>query len=148
MRSLKEICEGLLAGQDAILNTGNNIEDEFDLLKRSAQNKKNWIMSKLSGPASSIRVYKLFLAKDLPLLCSMFDVKNPKTLYISISGSRGGWRLNISGLNESDKSEFNVSYSFNVRYGTTFAALHKDEICPLFDNLDNFIKFIESKIRK
>ena len=149
MRSLKNILESILAGQDTTLKNGDNIEAEFELLKRSAQNKKNWILSKSSAPNGTlIRSYKLFVANDLPTICGLFGVKNSKTLRITITGVSGGWRLSIAGINESDKCDFNVSDIFSVKYGTPFTKLHKEHVCPLFDNFDDFVKFVESKIRK
>lgn len=158
MRSLKDISsnitslktslyEGILAGQDETIKSGDNIVAEFDLLKRSAQNKKNWILSKHSSPGGVIRIYKLFVANDLPMLCGMFGVKNPKTLCINIAGRNGGWNLSIAGLNESDKPEFSFSEHFSIKYGTPFTKMHKEEICPLFDDFDKFVEFVNSNIR-
>lgn len=147
--SLKtSLCEGILAGQDETIKAGDNIVAEFDLLKRSAQNKKNWILSTHSAPGGrKIRNYKLFVSNDLPMLCGMFGVKNPKTLSINITGQSGGWSLSIAGFNESNKCEFSFSEHITIKYGTPFAKMHKEQICPVFDDFDKFVEFVKSKIK-
>jgi hypothetical protein len=142
------LCEGILVGQDETIKAGDNIVAEFDILKRSAQNKKNWILYKQSGPGGRvIRNYKLFVAKDLPALCGMFGVKNPKTLNISAVGQSGGWTLWIACVNDSNKSEFSFPEHISIKYGTPFAKMHKEEICPLFDDFDKFVEFVKSNIK-
>ena len=148
MKTLKEILETSVLDAEGVINDVDNIVAEFERLKRSAQNKKNWILSKQSSPGGRvIRIYKLFVANDLPMLCGMFGVQNPKTLHINIVGQNGGWNLSIAGLNESNKSEFSFSEHISMKYGTPFTKMHKEQICPLFDTFDKFVEFIKSKIK-
>lgn len=148
MKTLKKILETSVLDAEGVINDVDNIVAEFERLKRSAQNKKNWILSKQSSPGGRvIRIYKLFVANDLPKLCGMFGVQNPKTLHINIVGQNGGWNLSIAGLNESNKSEFSFSEHISIKYGTPFTKMHKEQICPLFDNFDKFVEFIKSKIK-
>lgn len=148
MKTLKEILETSVLDVEGVINDVDNILAEFERLKRSAQNKKNWILSKQSSPGGRvIRIYKLFVANDLPMLCGMFGVKNPKTLRINIVGQSGGWNLSIAGLNESNEPEFLFSEHISIKYGTPFAKMHKEQICPLFDNFDKFVELIKSKIK-
>lgn len=149
MKTLKKyISESSIMDVEGVIKDADNIATEFDLLKRSAQNKKNWLMSKQSGPGGrSIRYYKLFVANDLPTLCGIFGVKNPKTLSIIIIGQSGGWTLSIAGFNESNKCEFSFSEHISIKYGTPFVKMHKEQICPVFDNFDEFVKFVKSRIK-
>lgn len=148
MKALKDILETSVLDIEGTINDCDSIITEFDRLKRSAQNKKNWILSKHSDPGGRvIRAYELFVANDLPMLCGMFGVKNPKTLRISVIGSCGGWTLWIAVVNESNKPEFSFSEHISIKYGTPFVKMHKEEICPLFDDFNEFVKFVKSKIK-
>lgn len=140
--------EASLLDVEGTIKDGDIIVAEFDRLKRSAQNKKNWILSTHSAPGGrKIRKYKLFVSNDLPMLCGMFGVKNPKTLSINITGQSGGWSLSIAGFNESNKCEFSFSEHITIKYGTPFAKMHKEQICPVFDDFDKFVEFVKSKIK-
>lgn len=149
MKSLKEIClEASILDIEGTIKGADDIAAEFYRLKRSAQNKKNWILSKHSAPDGRvIRKYKLFVANDLPTLCGIFGVKNPKTISIDIIGQSGGWTLWITLLNEYNKSEFSFPEHISIKYGTPFTKMHKEQICPLFDDFDKFVKFVKSKIK-
>ena len=142
MRSLKELCEGLLAGQSSTLATGDAINDQFEKIK-----------SLISDPNAYDKINRntnMFLEiKDVKELLSLVGLKNQKSLIISIVK-----RKEYIGWGE-DKDywffDITITDSYDIKFkepakGLSFPKFLQKYIAPHFNNIESFKKLIENKI--
>jgi hypothetical protein len=142
MRSLKDVCEGLLAGQSSTLAAGDVINDQFEKIK-----------SLITDPNAYDKVNRntnMFLEiKDVKEVLSLVGLKNQKSLIISIVK-----RKEYIGWGE-DKDywffDITIADSYDIKFkepakGLSFPKFLQKYIVPHFTNIESFAKFIKENI--
>lgn len=157
MRSLKELCEGLLAGQSSTLATGDEmgdaINDQFEKLKAIVCNPKEYDRYRYRGQTD----WRLYIGKGIDTLVQILLFNSPAKIFsqrvacqkYSKPTKTGGystvweWSFTVMPMNSKTDKKITIKVQdVNV----TFPKFLKTYIAPHFKDLDSFKKLIEDKL--
>jgi hypothetical protein len=155
MRSLKDILEGLLAGQSSTLETGDEmgdaINDQFEKLKAIVCNHKEYE----KWPRQNS--WRLYIGKEIDTLVKLLLFNSPTKIFsqriecqkYSEPTNTGGWRMvwewSFTVMPTNSKTDKNITikvYDANI----SFTKFLKTYVAPHFKDLDSFKKLIEAKL--
>lgn len=148
MRTLKQICEGLLKGQDATIDDGNNFVDtiaEFEELKEMCTDIKNY---------QKFNAGSVFVAEmEIPLLFEYAGIKDKdyNTIIFQIIryGDGVSWYCNASAVNPIRRFASKcLIIPGSSKMTKRPEQILKNAIAPLFIDFNAFIAWLSGQIKE
>ena len=148
MRTLKQICEGLLKGQDATIDDGNNFVDtiaEFEELKGMCTDIKNY---------EKFNAGRVFVAEmKIPLLFEHAGIKdkdyNTITFQVIRYGDGVSWYCNASAVNPIRRFASKcLIIPGSSKMTKRPEQILKNAIAPLFKDFNTFVAWLRGQIKE
>ena len=153
MKAIYTIYEGLLAGMDDTLKSGDEIlnkaKSELSTIKTYTDhsNHKLWQSSKYGWEGR--RYNEGFNVKNLATILGYWSEINTLRIMITKDGDTGQWIIELTFYNSDYRVSSNDSknweraqFSVTSSVVKTFPALLKKYVASIFDNIDSLKKFM------
>ena len=152
MKTLKEILEGILSGQEETMNDGDKllktINKEWEQIK-ALENKKNWRKGQVMAPVRGYNNYYKFqpgyTQTNLLQYIGLDDRRLDFQIWATEDDTNMEWKCEFvfPALGSSDKD---MAFTVIFKYGTrkkSFERMLKTDLLPIFESIETFKQFVD-----